>query len=272
MDHERGRRAPTCSTGARSAAQFSPARPPCSPTIRTRCAHRNAAPAAARGARPPARAAPDGSCPCANQATCWCSPHRRAQRKAGRSDERLGNARVERIRVARPISICSSVGHAGQARHERRAGRSRAHARRRLFARAWSTNGCCISRRRCWGRARETFGRTAATHRKRSCRCSSNCSIAGRSGGSAATAGQAPKEVYLNVHRHRAGGRKMARLERAAATGATIAASTLGTWPRVSMPIALPFGESIASMASASRWLHSARPVSRPMCRGRRCA
>ena len=68
------------------------------------------------------------------------------ERKAGPSDERLGDARVERIRVALPPRSAGSVRASGRARSERdvlvEAG-SRL-ARRLCLPPAWSTNGLLL--------------------------------------------------------------------------------------------------------------------------------
>ena len=89
------------STGARKAARCSPAPPPCWPTIRvSTCASMRRASRCAWcsiGAGRCARRRAFSRRP----ATCWCLPRPTATRKAGPGDERLGDARVERMRVKR---------------------------------------------------------------------------------------------------------------------------------------------------------------------------
>ena len=125
-----------------------------------RRAHRNAAPADARGARPTPRVAQDGAYSRAarRRGGVRCADDGNARR--GPSDERLGDARVERMRVVRvPISISQrGVRASGGTRSERRAGRSRVRgSRARCLPPAWSTNGCCTSRRNCWARTRNLW-------------------------------------------------------------------------------------------------------------------
>ncbi len=128
----------------------------------TRRAYRNPAPADARGARSTSRVAQDGACPRAarRRAGVRCADRRHARRARARNDWAMRASSA--FACSGRISICRQCSRVWPSSKSTtcwsKPGRG---SRAPCLPPAWSTNGCCTSRRNCWARRRNRLAALA---------------------------------------------------------------------------------------------------------------
>ena len=188
------------------------------------------------------------------------------------SDERLGNARVERIRVSRShLDLSAVFARLAELEVNDVLVEAGSAARGRVVRRRPGRRMAAVHRAETTGQGCETFGRSARDSRGSTPRPNSSCSIRRWW---AATCGCGCKpERKVNVHRHRAGSRRSSGAAKRAPVrrGAEDRRIEVG-FARHRRASGSSWATASASTACASRWRHSARPAFTPTFRVRRCA